>query len=124
MKTIPFDIDKAKQGAEVVLEDGTPVTIVNFNSAAIPGWPVVGRYTDKQGGEVYEIWPESGTFGEIDNIGRIKPLPPELRILVKNAYEVNGPTIRYNGVTFCEIYTRKAGVVELICKLLNDEHEL
>lgn len=101
MKTIPFDIDKAKQGAKVVTADGLPVEIVNYHASAIPGWPIVGRYIKGDGQEYYEIWPASGTFEEIDQVGRKTPLPPDLRIEVEaepaKGYSVQGQSITKDG---------------------------
>jgi len=64
-KTLPFDLERAQSGVAVCLADGTPVEIVNFNLTTVCGsYPILGRYTDQAGEDVYEIWPASGTFAD------------------------------------------------------------
>jgi hypothetical protein len=97
-KLIPFDIDRARAGAKVVTEKGDEVTIVNFNSNTIPGWPIIGRYTSYLLDDVYELWPASGRFDEIDTIGR--DVPPALMIEEEETpkgYTVIGQSIAKDG---------------------------
>lgn len=83
-KLIPFDIELAKAGAKVVTTGGQPVKIVNFNLAAVPSFPVLGLVTwDLPSGlqEDYEVWPASGSYRGLDEIGRDN-VPADLLIEV------------------------------------------
>jgi hypothetical protein len=77
-KLIPFDIEKARNGAKVVTETGNPVTVVNFN-LQVPDFTkkyILGYFTNPDMGDIecYECWPQSGKFE--DGVGR----PPDLMI--------------------------------------------
>jgi FtsZ-binding cell division protein ZapB len=80
-KLIPFDIEKARNGAKVVTETGNPVTVVNFN-LQVPDFTkkyILGYFTNPDMGDIecYECWPQSGKFE--DGVGR----PPNLMIEVE-----------------------------------------
>lgn len=105
-KLIPFDIEKAKAGAKIVLEDTQiEVIIVNFDSQAIAGWPIIGRFITDDGCDNYELWPASGSFEAVDWIGRGKPLPPALLIEEEEA--------RYGNESDREIFILRRQVEDL-----------
>lgn len=60
MKTIPFDIDKAKAGARVVTRDGKPVRILCYD-ANFDNEKIVKNIVGIVGSDVLE-WPDKGNF--------------------------------------------------------------
>lgn len=82
--TIPFDLELAKNGAQVITTDGDKVKIVNFDLKVVPSYPILGIITrDLPHGsfEDYEVWPASGSYDEFDQVGLGRTPPPDLLIV-------------------------------------------
>jgi hypothetical protein len=98
MKTIPFDIDKAKAGAKVVLETGVEVEVLSYYMAG--ELSILGKYQGLDG-PVYDLWTKTGTWD--DGVGR----PPELRIVEESparGYGVLGQSITRDGKSWFAIF--------------------
>ena len=89
-KIIPFDIDLARNGAQVVTADGDPVKIVNFDlkiaSASYPILGIITKNSPTSSYEVYEVWPRNGVYSDLDQVGRQDPPPPDLCLVVEDNF--------------------------------------
>ena len=59
-KRIPFDLERAKNGARVITREGFDVEIISYNSGDSK-YPIVGKIDEGRKDEVHHLWQKDGT---------------------------------------------------------------